>query len=109
METVGNESKPKTGVTIVNIRTITFETDVQRLRKIREELCNLDLNKSLEPIDTEEEEGLMDEIRVLFDGIIEADSRSKLSSVPMSENIGPTDELNEISKRLRLKWPNKYI
>ncbi len=63
----------------MNIRKITFETDVQRLRKIREELCNLDLNKSLEPRDTEDEEGLMDEIRVLFDVIIEADSRSKLS------------------------------
>jgi len=93
----------------MNIRTITFETDVQRLRKIREELCNLDLNKSLEPIDTEDEEGLMDEIRVLFDAIIEADSRSKLSSVPVSANIGPEDELDAIAKRLRLKWPNKYI
>jgi len=63
----------------MNVRKITFETDVQRLRKIREELCNLDLNKSLEPRETEDEEGLMDEIRVLFDVIIEADSRSKLS------------------------------
>ena len=80
METVGSESKPKTGVNIVNIRKITFETDVQRLRKIREELCTLDLNKSLEPRETEEEEGLMDEIRVLFDVIIEADNRSKFSS-----------------------------
>ena len=64
----------------MNIRKITFETDIQRFRKIREELCNLDLNKSLEPRDTEDEEGLMDEIRVLFDVIIEADSRSKLSA-----------------------------
>ena len=64
----------------MNIRKITFETDVQRLRKIREELCTLDLNKSLEPRETEEEEGLMDEIRVLFDVIIEADNRSKFSS-----------------------------
>jgi len=64
----------------VNIRKITFETDVQRLRNIREELCTLDLNKSLEPRETEEEEGLMDEIRVLFDVIIEADNRSKFSS-----------------------------
>ena len=64
----------------MNIRKITFETDIQRLRKIREELCNLDLNKSLEPRDTEDEEGLMDEIRVLFDVIIEADSRSNLSA-----------------------------
>ena len=64
----------------MNIRKITFETDIQRLRKIREELCNLDLNKSLEPRDTEDEEGLMDEIRVLFDVIIEADSRSTFAS-----------------------------
>ena len=64
----------------MNIRKITFETDVQRLRKIREKLCTLDLNKSLEPRETEEEEGLMDEIRVLFDVIIEADNRSKFSS-----------------------------
>ena len=64
----------------MNVRKITFETDVQRLRKIREELCNLDLNKSLEPRETEDEEGLMDEIRVLFDVIIEADNRSKLSA-----------------------------
>ena len=57
----------------MNVRKITFETDVQRLRKIREELCNLDLNKSLEPRETEDEEGLMDEIRVLFDVIKNSD------------------------------------
>ena len=93
----------------MNIRTITFETDVQRLRKIRKELCNLDLNKSLAPRDTEDEEGLMDEIRVLFDVIIEADNRSAVSSIPVSENTGPEDELNNVVRRLTTKWPDKYI
>ena len=77
MEALRKEGEPKNGVDNVNIRKITFETDIQRLRKIREELCNLDLNKSLEPRDTEGEESLKDEIRVLLDVIIEADSRSK--------------------------------
>ena len=93
----------------MNIRKITFETDIQRFRKIREELCNLDLNKSLEPRDTEDEEGLMDEIRVLFDVIIEADNRSAVSSIHVSVNTGPEDELNNVVRRLTTKWPDKYI
>jgi hypothetical protein len=79
MEAVRKEGESQIGDYIVNMRKITFETDIQRLRKIREELCNLDLNKSVEPRETEEEESLMDEIRVLLDVIIEADSRSKAS------------------------------
>ena len=51
MEALRKEGEPKNGVDNVNIRKITF--------------------------DTEGEESLMDEIRVLLDVIIEADSRSK--------------------------------
>lgn len=83
MEAVRKEGESQIGDYIVNMRKITFETDIQRVRKLRDELCNLDLNKSLEPRETEEEESLMDEIRVLLDAIIEADNNSKHSSLTL--------------------------
>lgn len=59
----------------MNIRKITFETDVDRLRSLRKELSHLDINKSVVPKETEHEEGLMDEVREFFDSIIQADLR----------------------------------
>ena len=59
----------------MNIRKITFETDVSRLPVLRKELSYLDLNKSVIPKDTEHEEGLMDEVRELLDVIIQAETK----------------------------------
>ena len=61
----------------MNIRRITFETDIHHVQDLREKLCDLDINKSTHPIDTEYEEGIMDEVRVLLDVIIEADITAK--------------------------------
>ena len=62
----------------MNIRRITFETDIHHVQDLRNRLCDLDINKSTHPIDTEYEEGVMDEVRVLLDEIIHADSATKL-------------------------------
>ena len=62
----------------MNTRRITFETDIHHVRDLREKLCDLDINKSTHPIDTEYEEGVMDEVRVLLDEIIHADSATQL-------------------------------
>ena len=62
----------------MNIRRITFETDIHHVQDLRERLCDLDINKSTEPIDTEYEEGVMDEVRVLLDSILHADSATQL-------------------------------
>ena len=61
----------------MNIRRITFETDIHHVQDLRDKLCDLDINKSTHPIDTEYEEGIMDEVRVLMDVIIEADTTAK--------------------------------
>ena len=62
----------------MNIRRITFETDIHHVQDLRNKLCDLDINKSVEPEDTEREEGIMDEVRVLLDTIIHADSATHL-------------------------------
>ena len=62
----------------MNIRRITFKTDIHHVQSLRNRLCDIDINKSVEPKDTEMEEGIMDEVRVLLDEIIHADSATKL-------------------------------
>ena len=62
----------------MNIRRITFETDIHHVRDLRDRLCDLDINKSTHPTETEYEEGVMDEVRVLLDEIIHADSSTQL-------------------------------
>ena len=62
----------------MNIRRITFTTDVHHVQSLRNRLCDIDINKSVKPEDTEREEGIMDEVRVLLDEIIHADSATKL-------------------------------
>jgi len=62
----------------VNIRRITFTTDVHHVQSLRNRLCDIDINKSVKPEDTEREEGIMDEVRVLLDEIIHADSSTQL-------------------------------
>ncbi len=75
METVGSESKPKTGVNIVNYRMITFETDIQRIRSLREELETLYIEKSTGNIEPQEEvSAILDEVTKLLDVIIQADN-----------------------------------
>jgi hypothetical protein len=75
METVGSESKPKTGVNIVNYRMITFETDIQRIRSLREELETIYIDKSTGNIEPQEEvSAILDEVTKLLDVIIQADN-----------------------------------
>ena len=62
----------------MNIRRVTFKTDIHHVQSLRNRLCDIDINKSLEPEDTEREEGIMDEVRVLLDEIIHADLATKL-------------------------------
>jgi len=62
----------------VNIRRITFKTDIHHVQSLRNRLCDLDINKSTHPTETEYEEGVMDEVRVLLDEIIHADSATQL-------------------------------
>ena len=62
----------------MNIRRITFKTDIHHVQSLRNKLCNLDINKSMKPKETEYEEATMDEVRVLLDEIIHADSATKL-------------------------------
>ncbi len=75
METVGSESKPKTGVTTVNYKMVTFETDIQRIRSLREELETLYIEKSTGNIEPQEEvSAILDEVTKLLDVIIQADN-----------------------------------
>jgi len=62
----------------MNIRRITFKADIHHVQSLRNRLCDIDINKSVEPEDTEREEGIMDEVRVLLDEIIYADSSTQL-------------------------------
>ena len=62
----------------MNIRRVTFKTDIHHVQSLRNRLCDIDINKSVEPKETEREEGIMDEVRVLLDEIIHADSATKL-------------------------------
>jgi len=61
----------------MNIRRVTFETDIHHVQSLRNKLCNLDINKSMKPIETEYEEETMDEVRELLDVIIDADTTAK--------------------------------
>jgi len=63
----------------MNIRRVTFKTDIHHVQDLRNRLCDLDINKSTHPTETEYEEGVMDEVRVLLDEIIHADSSTQLS------------------------------
>ena len=62
----------------MNIRRVTFKTDIHHVQDLRNKLCDIDINKSVKPKDTEREEGIMDEVRVLLDEIIHADSSTQL-------------------------------
>ena len=62
----------------MNIRRVTFKTDIHHVQSLRNSLCDIDINKSVEPKETEREEGIMDEVRVLLDEIIHADSSTQL-------------------------------
>ena len=62
----------------MNIRRVTFKTDIHHVQDLRDRLCDLDINKSTHPTETEYEEGVMDEVRVLLDEIIHADSATQL-------------------------------
>jgi len=62
----------------MNIRRVTFKTDIHHVQDLRNRLCDLDINKSTHPTETEYEEGVMDEVRVLLDEIIHADSSTQL-------------------------------
>ena len=62
----------------MNIRRVTFKTDIHHVQSLRNRLCDIDINKSVEPEDTEQEEATMDEVRVLLDEIIHADSATQL-------------------------------
>ena len=62
----------------MNIRRVTFKTDIHHVQSLRNRLCDIDINKSVKPEDTEREEGIMDEVRVLLDEIIHADSSTQL-------------------------------
>ena len=78
METVGSESKPKTGVNIVNYRMITFETDIQRIRSLKEKLDDVYVDRKTGNIEPQEEVAvLIDEIKKLLVTIIQADAQSK--------------------------------
>ena len=62
----------------MNIRRVTFKTDIHHVQSLRNRLCDININKSVEPKETEREEGIMDEVRVLLDEIIHADSSTQL-------------------------------
>ena len=61
----------------MNIRRVTFETDMHHVQSLRNKLCSLDINKSMKPVETEYEEATMDEVRELMDEIINADITAK--------------------------------
>ena len=61
----------------MNIRRVTFETDMDHVQSLRNKLCNLDINKSMKPVETEYEEATMEEVRELMDEIINADITAK--------------------------------
>jgi hypothetical protein len=59
----------------VNYRMITFETDIQRIRSLREELETLYIEKSTGNIEPQEEvSAILDEVTKLLDVIIQADN-----------------------------------
>ncbi len=59
----------------MNYRMITFETDIQRIRSLREELETLYIEKSTGNIEPQEEvSAILDEVTKLLDVIIQADN-----------------------------------
>ncbi len=78
MEEVRKEGKPKNGVDNVNIRNITFETDIQRIRSLKEKLDDVYVDRKTGNIEPQEEVAvLIDEIKKLLVTIIQADAQSK--------------------------------
>ena len=61
----------------MNIRRVTFETDIHNIESLRNKLCAIHINKSMKTIEPEYEEKDMDEVRALLDNIIEADITTK--------------------------------
>ena len=62
----------------MNIRRVTFETDIHNIESLRNKLCITHVNKTMKIIEPEYEEKDMDEVRALLDEIIHADSATKL-------------------------------
>tara|TARA_R110002051_G_C8399793_1_gene448310 strand:+ start:275 stop:454 length:180 start_codon:yes stop_codon:yes gene_type:complete len=59
----------------MNYRMITFETDIQRVRSLREELETIYIEKSTGNIEPQEEvASILDEVTELLDTIIQADN-----------------------------------
>ena len=78
MEEVRKEGKPKNGVDNVNIRNITFETDIQRIRSLKEKLDDVYVDRKTGNIEPQEEVAvLIDEIKKILVTIIQADAQSK--------------------------------
>ena len=78
MAEVRKEGKPKNGVDNVNIRNITFETDIQRIRSLKEKLDDVYVDRKTGNIEPQEEVAvLIDEIKKLLVTIIQADAQSK--------------------------------
>ena len=78
MGAVRKEGKPKTGVDRVNIRNITFETDIQRIRSLKEKLDDVYVDRKTGNIEPQEEVAvLIDEIKKILVTIIQADAQSK--------------------------------
>jgi hypothetical protein len=61
----------------MNIRRVTFETDIHNIESLRNKLCITHVNKSMKTIEPEYEEKDMDEVRALLDEIINADITAK--------------------------------
>ncbi len=59
----------------MNYKMVTFETDIQRIRSLREELETLYIEKSTGNIEPQEEvSAILDEVTKLLDVIIQADN-----------------------------------
>jgi len=62
----------------VNIRNITFETDIQRIRSLKEKLDDVYVDRKTGNIEPQEEVAvLIDEIKKILVTIIQADAQSK--------------------------------
>ena len=62
----------------MNYRTITFETDIQRIRSLKEKLDDVYVDRKTGNIEPQEEVAvIIDEIKKLLVTIIQADAQSK--------------------------------
>jgi hypothetical protein len=62
----------------MNYRTITFETDIQRIRSLKEKLDDVYVDRKTGNIEPQEEVAvLIDEIKKILVTIIQADAQSK--------------------------------